>query len=238
MKKICPICFKEFKTSHVRVRYCSIKCAAVWRKEWYKGKNNPRWRGGFKTRKCIICGVVFESSDGRARYCPEHRWPKGERNKNWNGGRLVVKANCECCGREIFTTVTIRRRGKGKFCSQSCSNIIKNKKNKKSCTEIEKTVEKYLIGKKIRYEKQVPIGGITLADFLVGDTIIQCDGVYWHTLPGRAEKDAEQNEKLKNLGYRVLRVSDKELNVNGVEQVLMNKFMITETHNQRVVSWQ
>jgi very-short-patch-repair endonuclease len=236
MKKVCQICGKEFVESHKTVRFCSRKCAAEWRKVTYIGSGNPRWKGGFKHKKCNICGVIFDSSDGRAKYCPQHRGMKNERNPHWNGGKVLVTIKCKCCGKDFRTSCSQLRKGR-KFCSHSCSNIMKNRYNKKAGTSIERTVEKWLSDNRVNYEKQVPLHGITLADFLVGTTAVQCDGVYWHSLPGRALKDAKQDKKLEDMGYIILRISDKEITDYGPDVIMKKKCLIAMMHNQHVVNW-
>jgi very-short-patch-repair endonuclease len=236
MIRICYICKREFKSSH-KLRCCSIACCAKWRKIAYRGKGNPRWRGGFHNRICCVCGRKFWGSDATVKFCLNHRYLVGERNPNWTGGKILIKVYCQCCRKGFLAKTSQVRRGR-KFCSQACSNIIKNKNNKKKGTALEQEIENCLKGLKVLYKKQVPIKNITLADFVVGTTIIQCDGVYWHTLRGRPEKDREQNSRLKNLGYTVIRISDTDIKNEGVERALKRKAIIATLHNQNVVSWQ
>lgn len=199
-------------------------------------ENNANWKGDFLKRKCETCGAEFRSSDGRARYCIEHRVEavSGERNCNWNGGKIPVTLKCKCCEKEFVVTTTQMRSGR-KFCSHSCSNIEKNKHNKMFDTDIEIAVEGYLAKNGVGFKKQVPLHGITLADFVVGDRlVIQCDGVYWHSREGYVERDIRQDTKLVSLGYKVIRVSDIEIK-QGVDSVMSRK--MKDIVNNDVVSW-
>jgi very-short-patch-repair endonuclease len=135
------------------------------------------------------------------------------------------------------TTVAKVRAGR-KFCSHACSNITKNRLSKKSGTSLENTIEAWFADKGIQFEKQVPLLGITLADFVVGTTVIQCDGVYWHTLVGRADKDREQDSRLNAAGYTVVRISDSELKDDTLDRIMLRKSIIASLHNQHRVSWQ
>ena len=199
-------------------------------------EDNANWKGGYLTCKCEMCGEKFESSDGRAKYCPRHAVEvrSGERNCNWNGGKIPVVLRCECCDRE-FTAVTSEMRAGRKFCSHACSNIVKNKKNKKFDTDIELAVEAYFKEKGMVFKKQVPLHGVTLADFVVDRIVIQCDGVYWHSRPGYVERDVGQDAKLVAMGYKVIRISDKEIGKEGVVVSMDRKLKEVEVKN--ISSW-
>jgi len=53
-----------------------------------------------------------------------------------------------------------------------------------------------------------------LADFYLPsvNTIIEVDGVYWHNMPGRKDKDIIRTKQMKHVGYKVLRFTDIEIN--------------------------
>ena len=199
-------------------------------------ENNANWKGGFLTCRCEICGEQFESSDGRAKYCPKHvvEARSGEKNCNWNGGKIPVVLRCKCCDRE-FTVTTSQMRAGRKFCSQVCSNIEKNKTNKMFDTDIELAVESYLEKNGFIFKKQVPLHGVTLADFVVDKIVVQCDGVYWHSRPKYRERDERQDVKLVALGYRVMRVSDAEVKRDGIDVVMRKKMEDIALHE--IVSW-
>lgn len=42
--------------------------------------------------------------------------------------------------------------------------------------------------------------------------VIECDGAYWHSLPGALEKDRRRDETLLSSGYRVLRLPEATIN--------------------------
>jgi very-short-patch-repair endonuclease len=145
-----------------------------------------------------------------------------------------VPITCEACG-GVFEARPSQNR---KFCGSSCSNILKNQRNKKKGTDIENAVEAYLTAQGKLFQKQVNLHGITVADFVVGKTVIQCDGRYWHTLPGRAEKDREQDRKLTDMGYAVFRISDEELKQASVAEVMNFKSRGLLVDNAWSASWQ
>ncbi len=199
-------------------------------------ENNANWKGDFLKCRCETCGVEFQSSDGRAKYCIKHRVESvsGEKNCNWNGGKILVTLNCKCCNKEFIVTTTQMRVGR-KYCSHACSNIEKNKHNKMFDTDIEVAVQEYLTKNGMDFKKQVPLHGVTLADFVVGNMIIQCDGVYWHSRAGYVERDKHQDEKLVLMGYKVIRISDKEIKQEGVDLAMQRK--MKSIVNNSIVSW-
>lgn len=209
MIKICTVCKKEFKTSHSYLKRCSRKCSGIWKKESYKGENNPNWKGGQYNKTCGKCSVSFISKDNNTKYCIECRTPKQEEKPNWTGYSKLVDFKCTCCNKIVqIKQGTLHKR---KYCSYICNNIVKNKQSRKKNTDIEQIIENWLIDNKIPYQSQIPLHGITLADFLVGNTVIFCDGDYWHSLEGRKEKDNIQSNKLTELGYTVIRLSETSI---------------------------
>jgi len=59
--KVCEQCGKDFwirPSRRTRARFCSYKCAGLWRSENMRGKNNPLWKERIK-RDCEQCGKEF-----------------------------------------------------------------------------------------------------------------------------------------------------------------------------------
>lgn len=48
---------------------------------------------------------------------------------------------------------------------------------------------------------------------------IECDGYYWHNLPKRIERDKLRDKRLRNEGWEILRISDKNIHEN-IDQVV------------------
>ena len=64
-----------------------------------------------------------------------------------------------------------------------------------------------------------------IADFKLGNTVVFADGNYWHNFPEGWEKDKIQTEYLQQLGFRVLRFWESELNSDlkaCVDRILEN----------------
>ncbi len=86
----------------------------------------------------------------------------------------------------------------------------------KKQTKIERIIEKELKNLNISYKTNYPIKKArTQVDFyLPNKVIIYCDGDYWHNLPDAIKKDKRQNKCLKEMGYKVLRFWEHEINKN------------------------
>lgn len=82
-------------------------------------------------------------------------------------------------------------------------------------TDIEKQLHKMLlmIFKKDEIVSQFYIKDVVIVDFYIPkvNLILEADSVYYHTKPGRQERDKIRAEKMKALGYKVLRFWDYEL---------------------------
>ncbi len=70
--------------------------------------------------------------------------------------------------------------------------------------------------RRIPFMKQQPIDGLYVVDALIpgAKIVIECDGDYWHALPGRQERDKRKNTYLRARHYNVLHFSESELKAN------------------------
>ena len=53
------------------------------------------------------------------------------------------------------------------------------------------------------------------ADFLVGQTVIECDGEFWHNPKTAKLKDRRRDMYLRKLGYKVIRLTGQQINRMG-----------------------
>lgn len=245
MDKQCEICDKHFKVKPSQVakgggRFCCRSCVGVWKQTAYRGANNPKYHNAL-THICIDCGNEFKSRwHGVVLRCPEHRKMAnvGDRNWAWRGGK--TKTICLVCGELMLVYPRLLKLGKGKYCSRICANTIKNETQQKKNTDIEQVMLEWLTkyGGAFPIQKQVLINKVGVVDFVVGTTVIECDGVYWHTKPGRPEKDATRDKKLNDLGYTVIRISDREMKQKSLHDLIQLKSIAATLHNKHRVTWQ
>ena len=216
VEKICELCGKKMYVSPSRKkrRFCSKKCRKEWTKNWLserKGKLHPNWKGGLISKECAKCGKIIPKKPGlinKRTFCSKtcaNSITAQERPKE------RIKRTCACCGNifEIHPNKLNRKdRKQGLCCSIRCRSIDHVKKQRKKDTDIEKIIEGWLIENRVAYKAQYPIKGISLVDFYVApDIIIFCDGDYWHSLNEVKKRDRIINSDLKQLGYRVYRLS-------------------------------
>lgn len=83
-------------------------------------------------------------------------------------------------------------------------------------SSIERTMAYLLEQAGFVFKHGVPIGPYEF-DFIIGDLVVECDGDYWHSLPGVKERDAEKDEFLSKQGYRILRLTETEIQSDPVE---------------------
>jgi len=149
----------------------------------------------------------------------------GEKSPHWKGGK--VKTICETCGKEMAAFPSQLKRFKHHHCSNRCASIYRMKNQKTKDTFIEIAIERELIKNVIPYMKQVPLEGITLADFLLPNKIvIQCDGDYWHRTKERKNRDVNQDFILGFRGYRVYRFKESEIKKSArkcINKILENE---------------
>jgi very-short-patch-repair endonuclease len=80
-------------------------------------------------------------------------------------------------------------------------------------SSIERKVKDILDELNISYEPNYPIFNY-FVDFAILDKklIIECDGDYWHNLPGAKERDKERQTQLESFGWSFIRFSESEIN--------------------------
>ncbi len=79
-------------------------------------------------------------------------------------------------------------------------------------SSIELLIHQLLTGLGIIFETQKPIGPYVVDIYLPNkNLIIECDGNYWHNLPGVQEKDKKRDLYLRKQGYKILRLWEDEI---------------------------
>jgi len=83
---------------------------------------------------------------------------------------------------------------------------------RKQPTRIELAVRDALTAAGVEFVFQYPIGRY-VADFFLPskNLILECDGDYWHSLPGVKEKDSSRDAYLAARGYRVIRLAEHRI---------------------------
>jgi len=204
---------KEFKEKILS----NIFSPAANSKKGRKGPLNPFWIER-EERKCIGCDANFECKNNSARkYCSKKCSLISIHKGNIKNSIPDTKLHqCQTCKKDFARPINYCQ--PAKYCSRSCHCIGNVINSKKENTNIENIIEKILIDSGIQYLPQQNIKNISIADFKIDKVLIFADGKYWHSLPGRKDKDSEQTKKMLDLGYTVLRF-DEDLIINNPEKV-------------------
>jgi len=121
---------------------------------------------------------------------------RGENHPQWKGGKPL----CVICKKRLSHY-------KSKYC-------IEHRFTLKQPTSIEKKLYEELKKRGLLFETQKLIGGKFTVDAYIPslNLIIEADGDYWHSLPKVIRNDKYKNICLKNWGYKLLRLSETEIN--------------------------
>jgi very-short-patch-repair endonuclease len=85
----------------------------------------------------------------------------------------------------------------------------------------ETTIETLLYGelerRNVPFVRQQVVDVRYLVDALImgAKIVIECEGDYWHSLPGRPEQDAKRQKYLQSRGYIVLRFSEAAIRADA-----------------------
>jgi very-short-patch-repair endonuclease len=141
---------------------------------------------------------------------------QGEGNAMWKGGRSVVQTfTCKVCS-EPFEA---RPDDEQRFCSQRCFRRHSGESG------FERAVRVALTELGIAFVQEYPISRY-LIDFYLPqhDVAIECDGDYWHSLPGMQERDARKDECLSQRGLTVIRLKEGDFHrrkpISGIKTAL------------------
>lgn len=203
------------------------KLASDWLKNQYKAgirdRNDVVSKANEKTRELVREGkfhfqkgnVEFEyhcKNKTKETYEPLMRLSQKVKKKNIESGHLRKLP--------IMGTVALEkyRNEHGNFVPQKGKN-----------TRIERIIKDCLIVKNIQFEQNKNIG-VYHVDFFLSEynIAIECDGDYWHNLPGAKERDKKKDIYLNNLGYLVLRFKGSEILSNAwrcigeIENIIRN----------------
>lgn len=101
----CPVCGKNFrvKPSHLAKRVCCSKaCLSIRLKNTATGSDNPNWRGGKVTLRCIECDLEFfvipalvsvrKCCGRKCLAVHQSKTRSGDASSKWKGGRNAARA--------------------------------------------------------------------------------------------------------------------------------------------------
>jgi len=111
-------------------------------------------------------------------------------------------------------TTENKEKSRARAINMLVSGLLSNRR-----TEIEIKIKEALEKTNLEFEEQVPLKGITVADFYLPEhrLVIYCDGDYWHKGEWAKKhkvinKDNWQTKILENSSYKVFRFSESEIN--------------------------
>jgi len=216
----CIGCGKEAEARRPenKTNYCSLAC--------YRNGIRPN----NKTGKVVAC-----KNCGKETYIPRYRIKDvnfcSTKCANEYQGKNKVKFICKICGKKFGLSKSKVEQSNPIYCNWGCrikdkEHIFKNaikgnvaQQNKKGLNKLELAGQKILKEIGIEFQEQVLMFNKFLVDVLIPskNVIIQWDGEYWHTKPKRVLLDKSQDSYLKQCGYKVLRITDKEIKNNTKE---------------------
>lgn len=204
VEKICKICGKKYevqKYADKTSKYCSIKCRNKGISKTlngrFKGEKSPSYKGGKITKICKYCEKEFEV----------HRYRKNTANQCSH--RCSKLDTSEKTRKQIAESIKKLQKENPKI----HPNYILAQKG--HVTKIEKLVKDELTRKELVFEIQYRVLSYWV-DFAFPEIklAVECDGERWHSTEEQILKDKKRDERLKSVGWTVLRFKDKEIITN------------------------
>ncbi|MEK7513721.1 MAG: DUF559 domain-containing protein [Patescibacteria group bacterium] len=199
--KKCSICKKSFLVKKYLVDqgygiYCSRKCL---------NKTYPKKI----IKKCLQCGLILKIQPSKS---PLVKFCSKECHDDYM--RDYVEKICRNCHQKFKLPRWELNKGKGSFCCRDCFIQYKGE------TTIEKKVRQALEKSNLKFKQEFKIG-IYRADFLIQGKkmIIECDGDYWHKIPGAIDRDLRKDKYLTNLSYKIIRITESRIRKLSLSQL-------------------
>lgn len=169
---------------------------------YWTGKKRGKWTEEHKRK-------ISESLKGKSKNKGRTPWNKGKKT-----GPLS-KAHKTKIGKS--------NKGKVKTTKQWESF---NKTIAKGPTSIERKLYKQLKKKNINFIKEHIIGKFRVDVYIPSlNLVIEADGDYWHSLDYVIKKDKTENAYLKKHGYKLLRISETDINNGNFVDILEKELM-------------
>jgi len=219
------------------------------------GSKNGNWRGG-REKYCVKCGEPRnKGSRALCKKCYKPATFLGR--KHTPETREKMKASAKLRDRSTYLGPTpnpersrmVQRRywsrlNKIEKMERLKTFIIAGQKfNKKSSkTKQEVKIAEILDRLNLKYEWNFYLNGLVV-DFLIGKTVVECFGDYWHCNPGKYtsdfynkslhmtaeekwEKDSARIKKLESLGYKVNVLWESDIISGGVDETLLKELVL------------
>ena len=205
--KICGICGTKFEVQryNTNAKYCSIKCRnkgiSKKMKGVFLGRKNPRFKGGKTKKKCAYCEKIFEVFPYR----------------NHTAKHCGIKCSKLDTSKETREKIAKSIRKLQEENPMLHPNYILSQKGHE--TKIEKMVKEELMRRSLTPKIQYKLASYWLdLAFPEYKIAIECDGDYWHSKPIQIRKDEEREEKIKKMGWKLMRFKETEI-LKNVEYV-------------------
>lgn len=202
----CCDCGEQIKRESRRCRSCAAKL------KWRDGTLLPSPTNRV-TLICEVCAKPFDviAARSKARACSRmcanelRRWVRGEDHPLH---KKPVELTCENC-HSTFDAKPCFADGTKRFCSRECVGAWVTS-NQPRVSSIEVATAAWLDERGINYRQQVRVGRF-VADFVVGNTIVEVDGDYWHSLPKVIARDERKRLAYRRAGFRLIRIPEHEV---------------------------
>jgi very-short-patch-repair endonuclease len=220
--------------------YCR-PCAKIYNINWIlKNKETKKYDYGHDYKEnckikygklcvCGHCGIEFYSSKDKIKktnYCTKECW-------NVYQKRFITTYTCKICASDFQR---LKNNRANIYCSRKCMlsdkefmrkksiNALLAQLNKNGLNKLEKKGSDILNELNIPHQTQVEMFNKFVVDVLIEGQkkIIQWDGEYWHLKPKRKALDVSQDKYLGKCGYKILRVTDREIKTdeNTVKELI------------------
>lgn len=169
--------------------------------------------------ECRICGTGFTKTknyvaNGYESFCSKKCADKAKTLVTGEDHPLysLVDRKCKFC-KTVFKAKPAKVKcGEAVFCGKPCAGSYSIRQQGGRISTLEVAVEKTLKKLGMDYIPQKRIGRF-LCDFYLPNmnTVIECDGEYWHSLPKVIERDKRKNKEIARRGMVMIRLTESAI---------------------------
>lgn len=212
--KACTVCGAEFVVKWPRNpnKYCSDQCRLDALHRGNTGEGSTQWKPKVSIT-CDWCKEPFDvvpSEVSVKRFCSktcDSAWRRTVTGPDHPLYKPKVRMACEVCGTERMVKPSLV--GRFRACSRRCAAALIEMPRSSSLETATKAVLD-LLGE--TYEQQTRFKWYSVDFYLpLRNAVIECDGLYWHSLPKQQRIDKSKDTYLRNRGIVVVRITEADI---------------------------
>lgn len=220
VERVCARCGKTFRCAKSRLKYGPAKfCSDTCRYTEFSENGMPN-RQERAVKECNFCGKefkCFQKDAARRRFCSQNcmiQWRDSDARAHLRKTVAKIPCTCQWCGQKFERYPSELAEGRGIYCSKNCVGAATAAAMGTACeSQLERNFAQSLRESGLVFETQFKFRHFLLDIAFPEERLaVEVDGDYWHNLPNIVQKDKRKDAALREEGWKVVHIWEKEIN--------------------------